>query len=57
MRFSHAGVKLKLEILPGSLFMAINRNSSVDLFYDRNSSVQQYDELLCDGPDCEISLH
>jgi hypothetical protein len=41
---------------PGSL-MGINRNSSVDLFYDRNSSVQGYDELLCNGPDCEIPLH
>jgi hypothetical protein len=48
---------IKIEIHPGSLFMGINRNSSVDLFYDRNSSVQEYDELLCDGPDCEFPLH
>jgi hypothetical protein len=56
MRFSQ-GSNVKIEILPGSLFMDIDRNSSVDLFYDRNSSVQGYDELLCDGPDCEFPLH
>jgi hypothetical protein len=56
MRFSQ-GSNVKIEILPGSLFMGIYRNSSVDLFYDRNSSVQGYDELLCDGPDYEFPLH
>jgi hypothetical protein len=56
MRFSQ-GSNVIIEILPEYLFMGIKRNSSVDLFYDRNSSVQGYDELLCDGLDCEIPLH
>jgi hypothetical protein len=57
MRFSQ-GSNVKTEILRGSLLlMGINRNSTVDPFDHRNSSVQGYDELLCDGPVCEFSLH